>query len=240
MAGRLGYPHLGFPENVQKIILKEVKPLPRGSRPGNSMESDDFEKERAALKARLNRDITNEEVISSLLYPKVFSDFLDYEEENSVDVWKLPSSVFWYGMEIGQTFEVESSEFGTAKVTMKRVGPLLKGAIREVTVVTEAGGETATRTIKVKDDTAADANTGPMADPENPSDIGSPMSGSVENVLVAEGATVEKGAKLAVVGAMKMEVDAVAPFKAKVSKLLVSKGSKVVEGSLLLKLEKLE
>ena len=240
MAGRLGYPHLGFPEDIQKIILKDVKPLPRGSRPGVSMEDDDFEKERASLAERTGAAVADEEVISSLLYPKVFSDFLDYVGDNTVDVAEVPSNVFWYGMTINSSFHIKSSEFGDATVTLKRVGPLTKGAHREVVIETKAaGGETVVRNIKVKDNTAADANTGPMANPDNECELGSPMSGSVENVLTTEGAKVEKGQKLAVVGAMKMEVDVTAPFPAKVAKLLATKGGKVVEGSLLIVLEKL-
>eukprot|EP01059_Diplonema_ambulator_P019996 TRINITY_DN33685_c0_g1_i1.p1 TRINITY_DN33685_c0_g1~~TRINITY_DN33685_c0_g1_i1.p1 ORF type:complete len:1322 (+),score=483.81 TRINITY_DN33685_c0_g1_i1:52-3966(+) len=241
MAGALGFPHRGFPEDIQKIILKDMKPLPRGSRPGDSLPADDFEKVRGNLKAKLQRDVEDTEVISWLLYPKVFDDYLDYVAASSVDVKELPSDVFWYGAGINEEFYVKSAELGgDVKVTLKRVGPLTAGSVREVSFTAVVNGSTPMSfTFKVKDDSAEGANTGPMADPENPCEIGSPMSGTVENVAVTEGAKVEKGDKLVVVGAMKMEVDATAQFAAIVKKVLATKGAKVEEGSLLVVLEKI-
>eukprot|EP01064_Diplonema_japonicum_P006183 TRINITY_DN1411_c0_g1_i1.p1 TRINITY_DN1411_c0_g1~~TRINITY_DN1411_c0_g1_i1.p1 ORF type:complete len:1297 (+),score=346.09 TRINITY_DN1411_c0_g1_i1:128-4018(+) len=242
MAGRLGFPHRGFPEDIQKIILKGVQPITKGTRPGDSLPADDFEKVKAQLEDKLKRKVEATEVISSLLYPKVFDDFLDYIEEHSVDVTNLPSDVFWYGMTVGQKMEVVSNELkGNAAVTLKRVGPLVNGAIREVTFAVSVTGKDALPPIvyKIPDASAEGANTGPMADAENPCEIGSPMSGTIENLLVAEGDKLEKGTKIAVVGAMKMEVDATAPFPSTVKKVLIKKGSKVEESSLLVVLEKL-
>ena len=242
MAGRLGYPHLGFPEKVQKIILKEVVPIKRGTRPGDSLPADDFKKEEIALKERLGRDVNREEVISSLLYPKVFGDYLDYVDENSIDVKRLPSDVFWYGMTVGQkTIVPESDEFkGDTEITLKRVGPITHGSHRELTFsVTVNGKPQDPRSVKVKDLDSDGGFSGPMADPSDASQIGSPMTGSVEKVIATEGQTVEKGDKLAVVGAMKMEVDVSAPFPAKVKKALAVKGAKYEEGGLMFVLEAL-
>eukprot|EP00755_Sulcionema_specki_P005035 Sspe_Gene.31625::Locus_15584_Transcript_1_1_Confidence_1.000_Length_4052::g.31625::m.31625/K01958/PC, pyc; pyruvate carboxylase len=244
MAGRLGYPHRGFPENVQKIILKDTQPLPRGSRPGDSLPPDDFEKEKARLTERLHREATMEEVISSLLYPKVFSDFLDYIDTTTSAVTALPSKVFWYGMQVGETIELKdlkddavqdlladaAPDVREAKITLSRVGPTGTDGTRDVHFL--VNGSIA-HVVKVKDASAEAQASGPKADPDDAKQIGSPMSGNIEAFLVKQGDTVTKGQKIAIVGAMKMEVEACAPFDGKVEKVLVAKGDKVDEGSLI-------
>jgi 3-methylcrotonyl-CoA carboxylase alpha subunit len=60
-----------------------------------------------------------------------------------------------------------------------------------------------------------------------------PMPGRIVAVLVAAGATVEKGAPLLVLEAMKMEHTIAAPFSGKVARICFSPGEQVGEGALL-------
>ena len=62
----------------------------------------------------------------------------------------------------------------------------------------------------------------------------SPMTGSVQRILVAEGMKVEKDQALLVLQAMKMENELQAPFPAKIEKILVSKDEAVELGRPLL------
>jgi 3-methylcrotonyl-CoA carboxylase alpha subunit len=64
-----------------------------------------------------------------------------------------------------------------------------------------------------------------------------PMPGKVVQVLVAEGAEVEKGQALMVLEAMKMEHTIAAPARGKVAKLHFNAGDQVSEGATLLSLE---
>ncbi|WP_428247442.1 acetyl/propionyl/methylcrotonyl-CoA carboxylase subunit alpha [Ferrovibrio sp.] len=64
-----------------------------------------------------------------------------------------------------------------------------------------------------------------------------PMPGKVVQVLVAEGAAVEKGQALMVLEAMKMEHTIAAPSRGKVAKLNFKAGDQVSEGATLIALE---
>lgn len=60
-----------------------------------------------------------------------------------------------------------------------------------------------------------------------------PMPGQIVDVLVDEGASVQKGDKILVLEAMKTQQPFTAPFEGTVSKLSVSKGDQVLDGALL-------
>lgn len=63
------------------------------------------------------------------------------------------------------------------------------------------------------------------------------MPGVVEKVLVAVGASVSEGEVVAVVSAMKMEVQVKATSAGTVASLAVEEGGKVVEGALIVTLK---
>src|SRR5436305_10668065 len=71
--GKLGQPPGGFPPQLQAKILRGRQP--RTERPGASLPPADFGKARAELEPKLRRPPTDHDVISYLLYPKVFLDF---------------------------------------------------------------------------------------------------------------------------------------------------------------------
>ena len=64
-----------------------------------------------------------------------------------------------------------------------------------------------------------------------------PMPGRIVAVLVAAGATVEKGAPLLVLEAMKMEHTIAAPFPGRVARICFEPGQQVGEGALLVEFE---
>ena len=61
-AGRLGFPHRGFPAEVQRAILKGAEPLPFGVRSSASLPAADFEAERSRMVQLYDRQISDEEV----------------------------------------------------------------------------------------------------------------------------------------------------------------------------------
>lgn len=63
------------------------------------------------------------------------------------------------------------------------------------------------------------------------------MPGVVEKVLVGVGASVCEGDVVAVVSAMKMEVQVKATATGSVAKLAVAEGGKVIEGALIVTLK---
>lgn len=68
--------------------------------------------------------------------------------------------------------------------------------------------------------------------------VRSPMPGRVVLVAIAEGDKVEKGARLLVLEAMKMEQELLAPVDGVVESLVVTAGAQVAEGSVLVRIAK--
>lgn len=77
----------------------------------------------------------------------------------------------------------------------------------------------------------------PKAEKGNKDQVGAPMPGTVMEVRVKVGDTVEKGAPLVVLSAMKMEMVVQAPKAGKVKSLAISVGNKLEGDDLLLTLE---
>ena len=93
--GYIGQPYGGFPKELQAVILKKRKAIT--VRPGVLLEDIDFDKMRQQLSVKLDRSVTSHEVLSSVLYPKVFEEFSDtYKEFGDVSVIATPE--FLYGM----------------------------------------------------------------------------------------------------------------------------------------------
>lgn len=64
-----------------------------------------------------------------------------------------------------------------------------------------------------------------------------PLPGAVVDVMVAEGDTVQKGDKLVILEAMKMQTVLVAPYDGVVSKVSVQKGSQVQDSEILVEVD---
>ena len=77
----------------------------------------------------------------------------------------------------------------------------------------------------------------PKAEPGNPKHIGAPMPGMVVSVTAAAGEEVAAGQKLFTLEAMKMETTIYAERAGRVAEVLVSPGTQVEAGELLLRLE---
>ena len=75
------------------------------------------------------------------------------------------------------------------------------------------------------------------ADDDGGHSIRAPINGRVAKVLVAEGDGVEKGARIAIVEAMKMEHVVVAARAGRIAKISVSEGDQVAQGALVAALE---
>ena len=86
--GMLGQPTGGFPEQLQKVILKGKAPVT--VRPGELLEEVDFDQLREELYKEVKRPVTSFEVIAYALYPKVFLEYTKTKERfgyADVPVW---------------------------------------------------------------------------------------------------------------------------------------------------------
>ncbi len=97
MRGNIGQPHGGWPEAIQKKVLKGEKPLTE--RPGKLLPPVDLEATRAKVSAELEgKTIDDEDLNGYLMYPKVFLDYMGRHRTYG-PVRTLPTPTFFYGMQ---------------------------------------------------------------------------------------------------------------------------------------------
>ena len=230
--GKLGRPPGGFPPQLQARVLRGRPPL--ADRPGALLPPADFAKAGRDLEAKIGRAPTETDVISYLLYPKVFPEFVAAEAKYS-DLSVLPTPVFFYGMEKGEEVSIEIEAGKTLIVKFLTVGDPqhdgyrvvyfeLNGQPREVRVADRSLGEGA---VKAR----------AKAEPGNAKHVAAPMPGAVVGVSVAAGEEVAAGQKLLTLEAMKMETTLHAQSGGKVAEVLVRPGTQVEGGDLVIRFE---
>jgi pyruvate carboxylase len=228
--GYLGQPYGGFPEDLQKVILKEKKPLK--VRPGELLEPVNFEELRNELFKEFGRPVTSFEVLAYALYPKVFMEYMKTVElYGNLSVLNTPT--FLYGLRLGEEIEVEIETGKTLMVKLVSVGHPQADGTR--VVYFELNGQP--REVVIKDESIKSTIEARVkADPKNTSHIGASMPGTVIKVLVQKGEMVERGDHLMITEAMKMETTVQAPFTGVVKDLFVSNGDAIQSGDLLIEL----
>jgi pyruvate carboxylase len=229
--GRLGQPPGGFPKALQKRVLRGRKPL-RG-RPGTTLPPADFAATRRQLERKLHQPASDQDVITHLLYPRVFPDFAAHQQKYS-DTSRLPTPVFFYGMEPGEEISVDIEKGKTLIIKFVTVGDPHPDGRR--LVFFELNGQP--REVPVEDRAlVGEARKHPKAEAGNPYQIGAPMPGLVVTVTVAPGEQVTAGQKLFTLEAMKMETTVYADRAGKVAAVLVKPGTQIEAGDLLLQFE---
>lgn len=231
--GMMGQPEGGFPEDLQKIVLKGEEPIT--CRPGELLPPEDFDAVAKHLKDKFDIEPTKQDVISYTLYPDVFEDYLKYIKENG-DLSLMGSDIYFHGLREGETCEIKIAEGKTLIIKLLKVTRVNNEGFR--TLIFEVNGNR--REIKIKDRTAkttAAADTLQMADPDNPLEIGSSIPGTVLKVLVQPGDEIKENDNLIIIEAMKMETIITATTSGTVKSVKVSEGQQVKSGELLIKLK---
>jgi pyruvate carboxylase len=230
--GKLGQPPGGFPTKLQQRILRGKKPLTE--RPGATLPPFDFDQARTELQSKLQRTTSNEEVISYVLYPKVFTEYAEFQARYS-DVSVLPTTVFFYGMQPGEEVSIQIEPGKTLIVKFLTVGEAQPDGRR--VVYFELNGQP--REVLVADQalTSVAPQSRPKADPGNAKHVAAPMPGAVVAVAVAVGEEVAAGQKLLTLEAMKMETTLYAEHAGKIAEVLVRPGTNVEGGDLVMRFE---
>ena len=234
--GMMGQPEGGFPEKLQKLVLKGEEPIT--VRPGELLPAEDFDKIEKYLKEKYKFNPSKKDILSYALYPDVFEDFIKHVLEYG-EVRLMGSDVFFHGLAEGETSEIEVAEGKIMVVQLIEIGKLDSEGYR--TLDFEINGNR--REIKIKDKTeriVSNLGTGTsskMADPSNKQEIGSSIPGTIIKILVKEGQEVKEGESLVVVEAMKMETNMVSSCNGIVESILVSEGQQVKTGELLVKIK---
>lgn len=232
IAGRMGQPPGGFPPRVRKRILRDQKPV-RG-RPGASLPPADFEATAQYLSKKLGRPPSSREVVSYLLYPRVFEEFADHEHAFS-DTSVFPTPTFFYGLESGEETAIDIEPGKTLIIKFLTIGDPHPDGHR--TVFFELNGQP--REVNVIDRALEPQESArPKADLADPLQVAAPMPGLVVTVGVLPGDKVTRGQKLVTMEAMKMETTLYADVDGRVAELLVKPGTQVETGELLLRFER--
>ena len=231
LSGGLGQPDGGWPADVQKVVLGNKKATTK--RPGELAEPVDLVETRATLSKKLGRTASEDDLYSHLMYPQVFADFNAFRAKYD-DLSSLPTSAFFYGLQIGEEIEVEIDPGKILIIKLISIGEAdsagrralfyeLNGMPRE-SVVLDNSLKSVSKASRVK------------GEPGNPAQACAPMPGMVTEVAVSTGQEVKAGDKLVVLEAMKMLTTVSASADGTVGEILVQKGDQVDSDDLLVKL----
>ena len=230
--GMMGQPHGGFPEKLQKLVLKGKPAIT--CRPGELLPPEDFDAIKKHLREDLGLEGTDREAISYAIYPKVFEDYVKTIKKEG-NFRYMGSDIFFHSLEVGETCEVKLGEGKILMVKLHEVRPVDNEGFREA--IFEVNGNR--RIIKIKDtDVTTNSNNSVLyADEDNPMEVGANIPGNIIRVLVKEGDTVEEKQPIAVIEAMKMETNILATAKGTVEKIYISEGQQVKAGEMVAKLK---
>jgi len=202
---------------------------PNEGRPGEQLAPADLEKA-AAVVAQQTGSSSRTDLMSYLMYPDVFAKFAAARNEYG-DIAVLPTPQFFYGLREGEEVTVDLEPGKTLIVRLLTVGEPRPDGIRPVFF--ELNGQP--REVEVRDksikQTAASRR---QADPSKPGDVGAPIPGAVTLLHIKPGQHVEKGDRLLVMEAMKMQTTVYAPVSGEIQEIAVAPRDSVEARDLLL------
>ncbi|HKK74400.1 MAG TPA: pyruvate carboxylase [Saprospiraceae bacterium] len=228
MRGDLGQIKGGFPEEIQKIILKGEKSYT--DRPNAHLEPIDFDKEYKAFEEEFG-DLGINDFLSFKLYPKVYRDYRTHVDEYGEAI-NLPTQAFFYGLEPNEEIIVP---LGPGKnVIVKYLNSTAADESGRRLVFFELNGQT--RSILIRDNSSESTvvvNRKASGDKE----IGSPLQGNISKILVREGQEIQEDDPLFVIEAMKMESTITTPIAGTVKKIHLPERTLVEQDDLVIELE---
>ena len=230
-AGDLGQPHGGFPEALQKKVLKGKAALTE--RPGSYLKPADLDAERQKVAKDAGMEIDDFRLASYLMYPKVFSDFAKTQDMYG-PTEALPTPVYFYGLEENDEIFIDIEKGKTLVLQyLGRTETNEKGMVR---VFFDLNGQP--RTISVPDRLkVGDVKVRPKAALGDAKQVGAPMPGVISTLAVKEGQSVQAGDVLLSIEAMKMETAIHAEADGVIAEVLVKPGDQIDAKDLLIRFE---
>ncbi|CCH61788.1 hypothetical protein TBLA_0F02480 [Henningerozyma blattae CBS 6284] len=227
--GKIGKPYGGFPEPLRTEVLRN-KRRKLNSRPGADTAAYDLLKVKRDLQGKYGSEITDCDVASYNMYPKVYEDFQKVKEKYG-DLSVIPTKNFLAPPVIGEEIEVIIEQGKTLIIKYQALSDINKETgTREAYF--ELNGEL--RKIPVIDRSQkAVAISKPKCDDRNPAHIGAPMSGVIVEIKVDKDSKIKKGDPVAVLSAMKMEMIISSPSDGSIQDILVNDGETVEVSDLL-------
>ncbi len=229
--GSLGEPEGGWPEHLQKIILRGIKP--QTGRPGAILPVIDLQETALLVEKKIGRKPAHDEVLSYLMYPDVFLKFAQ-NRQSWGDVEGIPTPQFYYGMIPGSEINIALEPGKVIVLKFLTVGEPHPDGTR--TVFFELNGQP--REVIVRDHKLeAKTPTQPKADLSQPGHVGAPMPGVISSISVEPDQVIRKGERLLVLEAMKMQSTIYANHSGKIKQILVQPGQRVETKDLLIVIE---
>lgn len=213
--GRLGQPTGGFPKEVQYKILRGAPAYTE--RPGANLPPVNLEEVKEKVESCIFRNISNEELMSYLMYPEVFFQYAEHRKKYD-DVSVIPTNVFFYGMPMHEEIYIEIEEGKT--LIFKLVAISTVNEEGNCTVFFEMNGQPREVVIANRK-IAASIIRHPQIEEGNSKHVGAPMPGMIVKVKVSAGDKVAKNDPLLIMEAMKMEATIYAEHDGEISKVLV-------------------
>src|SRR5579883_3069450 len=228
LRGDLGQPEGGWPAILQKKALKGE--AASTDRPGAKLAPADLETIRTEAAVKIGRGITDDELASYLMYPKVFVDYAQTVDKYG-PVSALPTPVFYYGMERGQEVTVEIERGKGLVILFQTTGEEDEDGF--IKVFFELNGQP--RFVRVPDrNKERPVELRRKASDSDPSHVGAPMPALIQSVSVEPGQTVHAGDVLATIEAMKMHMILHAPLDGVIEEVLIHPGMQVEAKDLLI------
>ena len=229
LAGRMGQPPGGFPPAVVRRIVRNGEVV--SGRPGASMPPADFAAAERKVTALVGRPASAREVLSWLLYPRVFQDYVQHAARYG-NVAVLPTPAFLEGPKPGEELAVDIEPGKTLVIRLLTVGEPHADGTR--TVFFELNGQP--RSVTVADRSLeAKIQRRPKATVGDAREVAAPMPGLIVTVAIRPGDTVTKGQKLLSLEAMKMETTVYAERDGRVAEVLVTPGTPVEAAELVVR-----
>ncbi|KLO52485.1 pyruvate carboxylase [Mycolicibacterium senegalense] len=217
LRGELGDPPGGWPEPLRSKALEGRGP----ARPIQELSVED----EALLAAPGPK---RQAALNRLLFPGPTKEFEAHREEYG-DTSGLSANQFFYGLRYGEEHRVELERGVQLLIGLEAISDADERGMR--TVMCILNGQL--RPITVRDRSiASEVPAAEKADRTNPDHVAAPFAGVV-TVGVAAGDTVQAGATIATIEAMKMEAAITAPKAGTVQRVAVSATAQVEGGDLL-------
>ncbi len=226
--GDLGQPPGGWPEALQRKVLKDKTPIT--VRPGSLMPAADIEAIRKQATERCGIEFRDPILASYLMYPEVFTNF-NAAIRTYGPVSALPTPVFFYGMTPGDEIAVTIQAGKTMIISLQTLSETDEDG--NVRVFFELNGQPRVISVPNRSATATRAARR-KADEGDAKQVGAPMPGTISAILVREDQVVTQGEPLLAIEAMKMEAQLAAPRDGTVKTILVRPGEQVDAKDLLI------
>lgn len=228
--GHLGVPYQGIPEDIRKLVLN-TEQLIYEKAPID--ESKSFEDYKVELMSILKRKVSDQEVISFVLYDKVYLEFVE-RKETFGGIRHLDTRTFFYGLEVQKEIEIEVEKGVTIYVTLRGISDVDDQGYR--TAFFKMNGFP--RDIKIQDlANQGVSNKRRKADSGNSKHIGAPMPGKIFKVNCQKGSQVEENQVIIITESMKMEYAIKARARGIVKEICVAEGDQIDAHDLLVLFE---